>query len=125
MKIKKSIAAGLALAAVIATPTLAAPPVQARVEAMIARVQQLAVLQLETVLTSHAGRPARIIYVKKFPGQFEESRYCGTALIGSQSKRFIVDMSEQITVTDPSQRVWTEASCETNPANTTILRDLR
>lgn len=124
MKIKKSLASGLMVSVVMGTPTLAVP-IQARVEALMAQARQLAVLQVETVLTNHAGKPARIIYVKKFPGLFEQARYCGTALIGAQSKRFIVDMGEQIAVTDPSQRVWTEASCETNPANTTILRDLR
>ncbi|WP_438853058.1 hypothetical protein [Brevundimonas nasdae] len=98
---------------------------QARVDRMMRQMDETMVALLETALRDRTNQNATIIYVKKFPGLYDQARYCGIARIGATRQRFVIDMSESLLVMQPSQRVWTEASCETNPPNTTILRDER
>ena len=69
------------------------------------QMRDLMVRQLEEALTERAGQRATVVYVKKLPGLFDEARYCGTARIGGQQKRFVADMGENLLVMEPSQRV--------------------
>lgn len=98
---------------------------QPAAEMMMARAREMAVAALEAGLTRHTGQNTTTIYVKKLPGLFQEARYCGIARVGSERQRFVADMGENLVVMQPSQTVWVEAGCETNPQSTTILRDLR
>lgn len=106
---------------VVASPAMA----QGRVDGIMAQMQETMISALENSLQTRTGEGATIIYVKKLPGVFTEARYCGIARIGGKRQRFVADMSENLLLIEPSQRVWTEASCETNPPYTTVLRDLR